>query len=57
MLVKVEGALAANSEMAEDSAAREGIRHMETWENLEIEDIHYGLVTYLQRIAKIIIRY
>jgi hypothetical protein len=38
----VEGAPAGNSEMAEDSASREGIRHMETWGNLEIEDFHYG---------------
>ena len=28
--------------LAEESAAREGVRYMETWEALEIEDLHYG---------------
>jgi hypothetical protein len=29
-------------EMAEDSAARESIRHIETIEDVEVEDLHYG---------------
>lgn len=38
---KVGGSLAANSEMAENSAAKEGIRHIESSEDVAIEDLHY----------------
>lgn len=43
---KMGGAHAVSSEMAEDSAAREGIRHLENWEKLEIEDLHYSELMY-----------
>jgi hypothetical protein len=39
---KIGGAPAANSEEAEDSAAKEGIRHIGMSQNTEIEDLHYS---------------
>jgi hypothetical protein len=39
---KIGGAPAADFETAEDSAARESIRHTETTEDVEVEDLHYG---------------
>jgi hypothetical protein len=39
---KIGGAPATDFETAEDSAARESIRHIETTEDVEVEDLRYG---------------
>lgn len=40
------GANALDCEIAEVSAAREGIRHLEQWEKVDVEDLHYGELMY-----------
>ncbi|KAM0882427.1 hypothetical protein ACQ4PT_032297 [Festuca glaucescens] len=49
---KVGGSLAASTEMAEDSAAREGIRHIESSEDVRIEDLHYTALTWVTKSYK-----
>ena len=41
-LIKIASGGGDGSKIAEESAAREGIRYMETWGGLDIEDVHYG---------------
>lgn len=49
---KIGGSLAATSEIAEDSAAREGIRHIEESLNVKIEDFHYAELTSVMKSYK-----
>ncbi|KAM0824521.1 hypothetical protein ACQ4PT_070153 [Festuca glaucescens] len=50
--LKIGGSLAATSEIAEDSAAREGIRHIEVSEDVKIEDLHYTELTLVTKSYK-----
>ncbi|KAM0834023.1 hypothetical protein ACQ4PT_063881 [Festuca glaucescens] len=49
---KIGGSLAATSEIVEDSAAREGIRHIEESEDVKIEDLHYAELTSVMKSYK-----
>lgn len=46
--VKIGGAGSVDSEVAEESAAREGIRFVESWEGMEVEDLHYSELRYMK---------
>jgi hypothetical protein len=46
--VTLGGAEATDYEAIEESAAREAIKFLETWENIEVEDLHYGELKYLE---------
>lgn len=46
--VRLGGAEAIDRETTKQSAAREAIRFVEAWENLEIEDLHYSELKYLE---------
>lgn len=46
--VKIGGAESEDPEIAEESAAREGIRFVESWENMDVEDLHYSELRYLK---------
>ncbi|KAM0904043.1 hypothetical protein ACQ4PT_018277 [Festuca glaucescens] len=50
--LKIGGSLAPTSEIAEDSAAREGIRHIEVSEDVKIEDLHYTELTSVTKSYK-----
>lgn len=46
--IKIAGNAADNFEIAEES--REGIRYMEIWQGLEIEDLHYSELEYVRHV-------
>lgn len=49
-LVKLGGVEAVDSVIAEESAAREAIRFIELWEDVEVEDLHYSELKYVEEI-------
>ena len=53
--LKIGGTPAANQQEAEDSTAREGIRHIEESQDVELEDLHYGELRAVMRQFKIIL--
>ena len=48
--IKISGDEANDSETSQESAAREGIRYIEIWESLEIEDLHYDELGYVRHV-------